>query len=470
MEWHGVFAIDHHSLQNYERLENNQADPTDPSWIDTQEPLPAPAGKTNASFQSYIIKLRPSLTINDSASFFSELTTGYGRGGVYGDGPVQNYSQTFGNALYHINMANYNNPINLNQFYMELYSDTATYQIGRAPDHFGMGLVINDGNNTWDRFASTRDQIKVNFKIGNFSINPFIGKIGAGGSLTTATHAFEYGIPIFYEVPETDLTFGVVWINRSISDGFDGYRFNLEKVADPASSTAWKKLGESNINLIDVYIKKIWGKFTLELEVPFFTGEMGDLYEDGESAKYSALAGVLNLNYQLNDFWKFGFDGGYVSGDDGGQSSYDAMYLHPNYNIADILFRYNRSAISELSAGAPFDEYVTNTTYFRLYGNFITGKWNMDLTAIYAMANEPAKKGQSYNHQKNKVFTANFDQDENLGFEIDYNLSYSWNDEINVGLDMAYLMAGDYWAYNNTETPNTLKNPWLFRFKASLDF
>ncbi|TDJ06647.1 MAG: hypothetical protein E2O68_04690 [Deltaproteobacteria bacterium] len=472
MEWHGVFAVDHHSLQNYRGVEENNT-PTDSLWGETQEPLPAPGNQKNATFQSYIIKLRPTLTINDSASFFAELTTGYGRGGFFGEKPVQNYPQTFGNALYHINMANFDNPINLNQFYMELYSDTAIYQIGRSPDHFGMGLVLNDGHNTWDRFASTRDQLKINFKIGNFSINPFVGKIGTGGSLTTATHAYEYGIPVFYEVAETDLTFGVIWINRSLAEGFDGYRFNLDKPIDDASPTSWKTVGKSNVNFIDIYLKKIWGKFKLEIEIPFFTGEMGNLYKPGEMAKYRAMAGVVNLAYTINDYWKVGLDGGFVSGDDGSEDAFNAMFLNPNYNIAFILFHYNASAISSVkNPGYPFDAYITDTTFFRLYGEFVTGRWNMNLTAIYAFANNPAKAAdpQSYNPQKNKLFNAKYDQDKGLGFELDYGLTYSWNDEINIGLDLAYLMAGDYWAFNNTDTPNTLRAPWLFKFKASMDF
>jgi hypothetical protein len=476
MEWHGAFGVDHHSLQNYRYVEENTADGTnsDPDkghgWNDTQEPLASQAGKTNAAFQSYLLKLRPTLTINDSASFFSELTTGYGRGGFFGDNPVQNSPGTFGNALYHINTANYDNPINLNQFYMELYSDVATYQIGRAPDHFGMGLLLNEGSKTWDRFATTRDQLKILFKIGNFSINPFVGKIGVGGSLTPATHAYEYGIPVFYEVAESDLTFGVIWYQRSLSQDFQGYRFNLDEPVDPASDTTWNYVGKSSVNFIDVYLKKIWGKFKLELEIPFITGEMGDLYETGEQAKYKAMAGVVNLAYKFNESWKMGFDGGYVSGDDGGTESFDAMFLHPNYNIAMIMFHYNANAISASNPGYPFDAYVTNTTFFRLHGSFVTGKWDMNLAAIYAFANNPAKVGQAYNHQKNKLFTAEYDQDSGLGLEFDYGLTYSWNDEIKVGLDVAYLVAGDYWAFNNTETPNTLKDPWLFKFKASMDF
>jgi len=469
MEWHGVFAVDHHSLQNYRKSEGNVDYSTNPNaLLGTQEIAPSPGGKSNAGFETYIIKLRPTLTINDAASFFAELTTGYGRGGFYGDGPVQNYAGSFGNALYYLNLADNNNPINLNQFYMELYSDTATYQIGRTPEHFGMGIVLNEGSGTWDRFATTRDQIKIKFKLGNFEIDPFIGKIGVGNSLTSSTDALEFGVPLFYEVAESDLTFGVIWVNKRIAGDFDGYKFNMRSF-DPTKA---RPLGQSNTNLIDVYLKKVWGKFKFELEVPFFTGVMGDLYAEGEEAKYRAMAGVMQMSFKFNDYWKIGLDGGYVSGDDGGEDSYDAMFLNPNFKIAKILFGYNRDAISSFKEpGNPFDVYVTNTTYVRLYGAFVTGKWNMDLTAIYAIANEAAETGkQAYNHQRNKLFIADYDQDKGLGLELDYTLSYKWNDEINVGVDLAYLMAGDYFAYTNTDTPNELKNPWLFKLLASLDF
>ena len=133
IDWHGAFGVDSSIISNYRRVKSK----TDQSAINdgTQEVGLDVGAKNSATWQSYVFKLSPTMIINDAATFKAELTTGYAYGGFLGDSAQSNQGDSSTTAGNNIPTAYYSkaagSSVNIKKAYLELYSDTATYQIGR---------------------------------------------------------------------------------------------------------------------------------------------------------------------------------------------------------------------------------------------------------------------------------------------------------------------------------------------------
>lgn len=461
-DWHGVFGVDSTLIDSYRRIDAEQTNSTGPG---TQEPSLANGSHANSSFQSYLLRLSPEIIVNDSSTFKAEITTGYGRGGRLGDNSTTDKGNNLANGLYYYN-TNKDNSTNLNftQFNMTLYSDTATYVIGRHSYYWGIGAVINDGQKLWDRHLYVRDGLTAKFKIGNFEISPFFSKIGSSESLTKATKVREFGTSLLYDNPDKDMAFGLYYSKK------ENNAFNGTVGADVNSSGSNTNFGKTETKLTDFYFRKSFKKFTIQTEIPLLSGEIGKLYNTTSNSKYKAKAFLFEAKQEISESFDIFTNFGNVSGHSGVQSSFDAMYLNPNYQIANLLFRYNLHAISDTSKSV-FDSYLTNASFFKLGTNLRSDRSTWTFAAIYAKANEVAKSGSSsFNHEKNKIFTANSDQSDDLGTEIDIDFDYRWNNETHIGASMGYLFTGDYFAFSNTSTPNQTQNSFAVVFKSSLEF
>ena len=404
------------------------------------------------------------MIINDAATFKAQLTTGYADGGYLGDSAQTDSTGANNVPLYYHNQAN-GAGLNVKKAYLELYSDTATYMIGRHTYNWGLGAIYNDGGNAWDRHSYSRDGVTMKLKIGNFHINPFWSKIANTG-LTPSTNAAEYGVGLLYDNEERDIAFGLMYTVKSSSSFNTTYTTNIET---PAS----QNIGETHVKITDAYLKKKFGKIDFAVEVPLVSGDLGHTNTSGNITSYSAKAILLQSNYKSSDSWTFGFDAGQVSGDDGSSTKFGALYLNPNYQIANLLFRYNIAAIGTAgNSDSVYDSYITNARYFKLRSSYSTEKWTFDTAIIHAKAMETAKAGKAaYNHTKNKIFTATTNQSNNLGTELDVNATYKWNNEIAVGVGAGYLMTGDYYSYTNTPgVTNKASSSLVLQINTSVTF
>lgn len=462
IDWHGVFGVDTTLIDNFRRVESKV---DNSGALGSQEVALASGAHANASFQSYLFRLNPTMIINDAASFKGELTSGYGRGGRLGEDSTRSLDDDMGNALYMNNSASGSNALVINKMYVELYSDTATYVIGRHTAHWGLGAVVNSGDDTWDRHTFVRDGITLKFKIGNFKIEPFWSKVSSEDSLTRATKVKEYGFSLLYDNNDSDLALGILFTKKANS------KFDTSISRDANATPVTTALGETGVKLTDLYFKKGFGDLSLALEVPILSGELGYAFTNGTQANYKAKAVIFKGVYQASDSWSFNVDAGNVSGESGDASSYDAMYLNPNYQVAKLLFRYNRRAINDTSKNV-YDSYITNAMFAKLGMDYSSESWIFKTAFIWAVAKETATAGTAaFNHTTNKTFTATTSQDDSLGYELDLSLDYKWNNEITVGSSAAYLFTGDYWAYtDSTTTTNVADNSFLLQLRTSIDF
>jgi hypothetical protein len=459
IDWHASFGVDSTLINYYRRIE--ALSEVTASSNGSQEVKLASGKKDSSSFQSYVFKLAPDIIVNDATSLKAEFTTGYANGGFLGDSAQSDKTATGGPSLYYYNQAKASS-VNMQQLYMELNSDTATYHIGRHTYNWALGAVYNDGKNLWDRHAYSRDGITMFFKFNNFYITPFWSNNSNTG-MTRAEDSKEFGTSLLYDNKDKEIAFGVNY-SKKTDNAYN--TFYVSNIGSAASN-----LGKTEVKLFDLYFKKTFGKFDFALEAPLFSGELGHVIDQTQNTSYSAKAIVMQANYILSETITVGIDAGNVSGHDGSNAKFQAMYLNPNFQVANLLFRYNMNAYGD-STQSIYDSYITNARYFKLKGTLNTEKWTLDSGLIFAKALEVAKAGgQAFNHQKGKIFTATTTQSDSLGTEIDLNAKYRWNKEVTLGGSFGYLFTGDYFSYTNDATnKNTAKNSMVLQANIGVQF
>lgn len=471
IDWTGTFGVDTHMISNTCRT--NDDVPAKFSGNTRNAPTEGTQGITgdcDASFQTYVFKLNPQIIVNDGVTLKGELSSGYIRGGFAGDNSANNRDGSGNNAYFFTTPAQ-NSALNVNQMYMELYADTALVKIGRMSKHYGLGIVFDNGSDPWDRFFTMYDGIEAEMKIGNFSLIPYYAKISSKNNDNDKEAAAgdydvrELGLTAKYDNKNRDLVASILYAKRSSTNKNTYYRAD-----DPAATT--NPRGSTEVTVIEPFISKKWNKFKVAAEASLQTGEFGDVYQDGSGkSKLAANAYIVEAKYELNPKWDVGANLGQIDGDKGNSGKFEALYLHPNYQIADLMFRYNAAAFTE-GGRSIFDSSMVNTRFLKLYGNYKTDKWVWKSALIMAKAMETAKASDSraYHHEESYSFTPNADQDDDLGFEIDFGFDYKWNPNVTISGYYGYWKVGDYYAFSNDTKELSIANVHGGGLRATLEF
>jgi len=411
-DWKGSLSFDTNILSDFRRTNDSCDDTLNGECINDSG--------NNARFQSLILQLRPEIIVNDSVTIFSELSTGAVRTTNLGadtspgsDGGANNpsgsyYAQTTSSTL------------NVNQLYAELYADTALYKVGRFAKNFGLGAVLSDGSKSTSRFFSGYEGIEIQLKLGNFYLTPMYAKVFSPnispdaavntGNPNGSGDAIETNIIAGYDNPNNSLKVGLLYSVREVE----------RRTAQFGGTQA------QSVTLIDIFVSKTWDRLTVGLEVPMMSGNVG-------------------------------INAGFTSGDDGSSDTFEGMYLHPNYQISEIMFRYNYHGFNDASTYNIYRSSIVNSTYAQLYADYKSGEWTWKMSLLWARANEVAQNGDDfYNHDRGTRATASTDQENDLGWEVDLSFEYQWNPSVNFSGFLGYHSVGDFYAFSNDPTAGDL--------------
>lgn len=470
IDWTGTFGVDTHMLSNIRRTSDDVVKTTPKSG--TQGIGGSDNGTT---FQTYIFKLNPQIIVNDGVTLKGEFSSGYARGGFAG-GDSANNADGSGNNAYFFTTPAQRSALNVNQMYMELYADTALVKIGRFSRHYGLGIVFHGGNNPWDRFLTMYDGIEAEMKIGNFSLIPHYAKISSfkdpadtsdGRAESGAYDVRELGLIAKYDNKNRDLVASILYAKRSSES-----RNSLYKADTTTTTTTSNKRGKTAVTVVEPYVSKKWNKFKVAGEASLQSGDYGDVLGTGENSKFTSNSYIVETKYELNPKWDLGLNAGQVSGDKGSTGKFEAGYLHPNYQIAELMFRYHYQSFNE-GGRSIFDSSIANTRFFKLFGNYKTDKWTWKAAAIMAKAMETAKSGENaYHHEENYSYAANASQSDDMGFEVDFGFDYHWNPNVTISGYYGYWKVGEYYAFSNDPAAGDLSLSSVHGggLKATLEF
>jgi hypothetical protein len=476
IDWSGVFGADTHMLSNTCKSADDITKP-----VGARNGTQGITGDCNASFQTYVFKLNPQIIVNDAVTLKGELSSGYTRGGFAGDNSANNRDASGNNAYFFTTPAQ-RSALNVNQMYMELYADTALVKIGRMSKHYGLGIVYDAGNDPWDRFFSMYDGIEAEMKIGNFSLTPYYAKISSyndaenrgsvGAQASGSFDVRELGVTAKYDNKNRDLVVSVLYAKRSSESKNSLYNADTEDSAPPASAELNNR-GKTEVTVIEPYISKKWNKLKVAAEASLQSGDYGNVYRDttDPKSKLTANAYILEAKYELDPKWDLGFTGGQVDGDDGSTGKFEAAYLHPNYHVAELMFRYNYAAFTE-GGRSIFDSSITNTRFYKVSGHYKTDKWVWKGALIMAKALETAQGGgkRAYHHEESYAYTSQAKQSDNMGFELDFGFDYKWNPNVTISGYYGYWKVGDYYSFSNGVDDMSLRNVYGGGLKATLEF
>ncbi len=264
--------------------------------------------------------------------------------------------------------------------------------------------------------------------------------------------SYETSISALYDNPNKNFKFGIYY-----------------SVKEVQSSDTLYGTGSQNVNLIDVYFAKEWEKFSFGLEIPMLSGEVSNLYGT-DDADYDANAYILETKYTLNSKWKVGINAGMIKGDDGETSGFEGMYLHPNYQMSHVMFKYNYVGFMDNTYDV-HNSQLTNMTYAQLFFHYNQEEWSWDLSMMWARANEVASNGDDfYDHSRKALVTATEDQSDDLGYEVNIGFDYQWNPNVVFSGNLGYHFVGDYYAFTNTDEDLSLSNVMSSGMKLSINF
>ncbi|MCC7440072.1 MAG: hypothetical protein IT285_00475 [Bdellovibrionales bacterium] len=475
LNWSGQFRAETHWIYNYSLDTGNTQ--VDVAKVGKGYYVPG-GGKKNAFFQEAFLRLRPSVVVNDNIYLKSEWWVGDPVYGLFGSTGSLSTDQ---NSFY--STGNRGSSITAQRFWAELLTDVGTVQVGRAPLHWGLGIVWNAGNGVWDRYMSTGDVVRLVSKFGAFSFVPSAVKYSTGHNVGGACvgpaatpcsqtngdgTVVDYSVMLKYENLDQDVEMGVNFIRRlggASQDTLFGYDGTPQGMA---------------YNTYDLYGRKKLGPVRLGAEVPIVSGTIG-------SAKYSAFAFAAEADWQVMEALAVNLRAGQAPGQPnstGAPDTFKAMHFHPGYKLGMFMFNYQfanfagpnaqngANAVGAASLASPYDNPIVNARYLSVGAGYALGKWKLRTQWTFATALESAEAGkQYYNTWRRKFEAATQDQDDSLGWEMTYGTTFQWDESFQFLLDFGWYFPGAYYEFaGDAATGNSVSSVFGTTFKVGVNF
>ncbi len=478
LDWSGQFWAEDHMVRGY-ALDSANVTP-DAARVGKGGYYIPGGGDAHASFQTLFLRLKPKVIVNDNLFIKSEwwagdpLTGFFGSGYPYGIDQRQFYSnQSRGSAL------------TVQRVWAELLTDVGVVQVGRAPLHWGLGLVWNSGDKLYDRYQTTGDTVRLLSKFGAFTFSPAFIKYSTGNNIggactgavpCTPIGGFgglnEYSLVMKYENPDEDFEGGVNFVRRVSGAAQDPIWGTFGALGAPASL---------NYNVWDIYGKKKWGGLSFGAEVPITAGDIG-----GIPYKTFALATEADwkINSSFETYAKFGLAPGQPNDTSATPAQIKSFYFNPNYKMGMMMFNYqfanfagpntsNNPGNAAAVLRSPYDNPITNATYYSFGGAYHLDKWDFSGLFSFANAQQAAVDGQFFYNTWEKKFYADasgLSQKTFLGWEMDYGIGLRWDDNFTFNFDLGWYFPGAFYKFSNTAVENPISSVFGAVLKAGIQF
>ena len=413
-------------------------------------------GRSDATFQTLFLRLRPKAIINDNISIKSEWWVLDPIFGLYGSGLPYTTDQ---NNFY--SSQNRGSAINAQRIWGEFVSDLGTFQVGRVPLHWGLGLVWNGGDNLWDRYMSTGDAVRWIAKFGSFTVAPSYIIRTAGNSIGGTGGVTDFSLILKYENQEDEVEAGINLLKQ-----LGGAGQSVTGVGQSAIGAVFSPGGadrsSNSINTwtYDIYARKRFKEMSFGIEVPISSGSIS-------GATYSALGVAAEMDWKPSDSLSFLLKAGYASGQSGSKSlnpdSFQAFYFNPNYHVGMIMFNYQLANFAGSQTlnnptnllRSPYDNPIVNAVYGSLSAQIKpSDKWTFRPALIYAYAPNTAKSSDPYfyNYWSRTTYAGAVgakNQGSGLGVEADLGFTFQWDEYFTFGLDTGLYFPGDFFKFSN---------------------
>lgn len=361
----------------------------------------------------------------------------------------------------------------LNRAWLEWTSDIGVVRLGRMPFSWGYGLLWDAGG-MWDDFGTTLDRLEYRLHLGHI-----VGALAYSKPKKRSVWGHKNDADFFtfylqYDNPEADVEGGLIYEKQTRSnsqnadfktDNISGYPTGSPFLANNAIYPY-----PLNVNVVDLYLRKTVGYFTLGGEANWITGEANKYEANGDkNATMNALAATVNATYEFHRLKAFA-EFLYASGDSnvGNDQLTGFVLLHPNRRAGFILGRELLGTLSTIGEnnGDPAVNGKVGNGSMVVYGNsgafsgvmFLRPGIRFDWSPSLATGLEVVYA------QKASIQTG---EERHLGTEVDLGTDYSVYKNFDLGVNAGVLFPGKGITANMSLEPKTI---FGFRTTASLKF
>jgi len=369
----------------------------------------------------------------------------------------------------------YERMISVRRAWAEVMTPLGEVRFGRMGDHWGLGMMHNNGADIYQDYGDSIDRIMFATKIAGIVIAPgfdFIneGPTSAAGPRPWSTYdqpfdvsqmddAYQLMAILAYkqdrDEQEAMLRRGDVVINTGLYFQYRSQVLTIDPIdsendgiIDPIDVDDHQ---EENYNFVrrdywgvipDLWWQLLYEHLHVELEFVFIYGDVknvsaDDAPEQGDTdVELLQYGGVLQVDYGLlNDQLRLGLEFGLASGDDGVEGmrpptnmnqnrsaadNYYSLYtFNPAYHIDLILFR---NVLGSVTGAYYFNPWVRYDFLYSRAGKQLGAQ----LDIVYSRASEPS---------------STIGNDGNMGVEIDIGVFYRSEDMFFAGLQYGVLFA-----------------------------
>ncbi len=338
----------------------------------------------------------------------------------------------------------------LNRAWLEWTSDFGVLRVGRMPVSWGYGLLWDAGNGMWDNWQTTFDRVEYRLHLGHV-----VGALAYTKPRKLSVQGSDndqdfYTIYLQYNNPEMDFEGGILFEKQQRSTGQSGDLLGTSPAgADPATTSNPYRLPTGyaspyplsnktpfplSNNVLDLYLKKSFGYFTLGGEVGWLTGTAVDYNSSGKPDDLNAFGLVLSSSFEYHKLRAF-LEFLYASGDSNvtGDHLNGFVSLHRNRSPGlilghELLGIYSGNTVGHGSMVVYGDSDVFSGAVYLRPGFRLdwSSSWSSGAEFIFAYKAQTGASESKY-----------------LGTELDLGTEYSVYKNFDLGLNFGYLLPGD---------------------------